>query len=85
MHLPTTHQKQAKQPYTSTRPITSQTLYPILGPVGFLVRGDTMRTKRVLAVVAADEVVEIVDMNASVKAEMDVCVVGARATLIGGQ
>ena len=42
-------------------------------------------TKRVLVVVAGDEVVEIVGMNASVKAERDVCVVGARETLIGGQ
>ena len=50
-----------------------------------MVRGDTMRTKRVLAVVAADEVVVIVGMNASVKVERGVCVVGARETLIGGQ
>ena len=79
------HQKQAKQPYTSTRPITSQTPYPILGPVGFLVREDATGTKRVLVVVAADEVVVIAGMNASVKAERGVCVVKARATLIGGQ
>ena len=44
-----------------------------------------MRTKRVLVAVATDEVVEIVGMNASVKAERSVCVVKARATLIGGQ
>ena len=44
-----------------------------------------MGTKRALAVVAADEVVVIVGMNASVKAERDACVVGARATLTGGQ
>ena len=48
-------------------------------------RGDTSRTKKRVLVVAGDEVVEIVDMNASVKAERGVCVVGARATLIGGQ
>ena len=48
-------------------------------------RGDATRTKRVLVVVAADEVVEIAGMNASVKAERGVCVVKARATLIGGQ
>ena len=35
--------------------------------------------------VAGDEVVEIVDMNVSVKVERGVCVVGARVTLIGGQ
>ena len=48
-------------------------------------RGDTSRTKRVLVAVATDEVVEIVGMNASVKVERGVCVVGARETLIGGQ
>ena len=36
-------------------------------------------------VVAGDEVVMIVDTNASVKAERGVCVVKARETLIGGQ
>ena len=35
--------------------------------------------------VATDEVVEIVGMNASVKAERGVCVVGARVTLIWEQ
>ena len=48
-------------------------------------REDATGTKRVLAVVAGDEVVEIVDMNVSVKVERGVCVVGARVTLIGGQ
>ena len=48
-------------------------------------RGDTSRTKRVLVAVATDEVVVIVGMNASVKVERGVCVVGARETLIGGQ
>ena len=35
--------------------------------------------------VAGDEIVEIVGMNASVKAERGVCVAGARETLIGEQ
>ena len=48
-------------------------------------REDATRTKRVLVVVATDEVVEIVGMNASVKVERGVYVVGARVTLIGGQ
>ena len=50
-----------------------------------MVHEDATRTKRVLVVVAGDEVVMIVDTNASVKAERSVCVVGARVTLIGGQ
>ena len=50
-----------------------------------MVRGDATRTTTKVLVVAGDEVVEIVDMNASVKAERGVCVVGARETLIGGQ